>query len=184
MDKLIKFFDFIIKLPLSFLITFNVVLAILLFSPEKLSRMLVVYEFVKIYRIYLGPAFIFLFSILISKIIVERRNRRKALKKREEYLNSLTAEEKGYLSEFIKEEKNTIYCAMGDGIAGGLIVKGIIYKASNIVNVLDGDAFNLQLWARKFLNENIHLLDGAFGKPLTNEEKLFGNRAQDRKRNS
>ena len=107
-DKIIRFFDFIIKLPLSFLITFNVVLVILLFSPEKLSKTLAIYEFAKSYQIYLGPTFILLFSMLISKILVGNINRKKILKKRDEYLNSLTAEEKGYLSVFIKEEKNTI----------------------------------------------------------------------------
>ena len=175
-DKITNFFDFVIKLPISILITLNVVLAILLFSPENLSRILAIDEFVKSYRNYLGPSFVLLFSFLITKILVGEINKKKLLKKRMEFMNSLTSEEKGYLVAFIYEGKNTIYCAFGDGIAGGLIAKCIIYKASNIVNVLEGDSFNLHPWARNYLNKNPHLLKGASGKPLTTTEKIFGNR--------
>lgn len=182
-DKIINFFGFLIKLPLSFIVTLNVVLAILLFSPEKLSKILAIDEVVKSYRNYLGPSFILSFSFLITKILVGKINKRILLKKRDEFLNVLTSEEKGYLAVFIHEGKNTICCALGDGIAGGLLSKGVTYKASNIVNVLDGDSFNLQPWARKYLNKNPHLLEGASGKPLTTEEKIFGNRIQDRRKN-
>lgn len=175
-DKITKFFDFVIKLPLSILIAFNAVLAILLFSPENLSKTFAIDEFVKLYRSYLGPSFILLFSLLITKLLVEGMNKKKLFKKRMKLLNSLTSEEKGYLAVFIREGKNTIYCALGDGIAGGLIAKGIMFKASNIVNVLEGNAFNLHSWARDYLNKNLHLLKGASGKPLTTKEKIFGNR--------
>lgn len=179
--EITKFIKLLEKLSLSILITLNVVLAILLFSPEKIAKALSVHIFVETYRNYLGPLFILLFSLLIVKIIgelIKAINRGKLLKQRNESLYSLTPEEKGHLSIFIHQNKNTICCNFEDGIAGGLLAKDIIYRASNTVNILEGTPYNLQPWARDHLNKNPQLLKGASGRPMTNEEKTFGRRGK------
>lgn len=39
-------------------------------------------------------------------------------------------------------------------------------------SVLEGFAYNLQPWARDYLNDNPQLLDGHVGEPMTPQEKL------------
>ena len=86
----------------------------------------------------------------------------------------LTPEEKGYLVSYIEGQQNTIYVGLDDGIMGGLTAKGITYRSSNMGDLLNGVAFNLQPWARSYLEENRYLLDGYAGKPMTPREKLYG----------
>jgi hypothetical protein len=42
--------------------------------------------------------------------------------------------------------------------------------------LLDGFAFNLQSWAREYLEENPHLLNGHAGAPMTPRQKLHSRR--------
>jgi len=89
-------------------------------------------------------------------------------------LHNLSAEEKGYLSGFVVKGKNTIYAAPFDGVAGGLLEKSIIYRASSVSNILEGEAYNLQPWAQEYIKKYPDLLKGAVGRPQTTEERLFG----------
>jgi hypothetical protein len=79
-----------------------------------------------------------------------------------EYLDDLTNEEKEFLGIYINGGKNTRYAPIHDGVANGLVAKGIIYRASNFsVGGVPGAlfAFNLQHYARKVLNKNRKLLE-------------------------
>jgi hypothetical protein len=93
-------------------------------------------------------------------------------KKKYDYLKQLTPEEKGYLIPYIEEQQNTINVGMDDGIMAGLCAKGITYRAANIGDLLNGFAFNLQPWARDYLNSKPELLNDYSGEPMTPREKL------------
>ena len=97
---------------------------------------------------------------------------RKAVKSRQSSLHKLTPEEKGYLKPYIVEQKNSIYVGVDDGVMSGLRSKGITFLASNMGSMLEGIAYNLQPWAREYLESNPHLLHGALGRPMTPKEKL------------
>lgn len=60
---------------------------------------------------------------------------------------------------------------MTDGVAGGLAAKGIIYRSSNVINLIDGVPHNLQPWARLFLSTHPEVLDDAAQMPPSRSEQ-------------
>lgn len=178
-DKVLNALDWLRKVPTGFLLALSFVLALLLFLPAEIAETLAVSDFRDSYRKYLGPAFLLVVSFFITKALLffnDFRRRKASKSRRLLQLHGLTAEEKGYLSQFILQGRNTIHVAMGDGVAGGLEAKGIIYRSSNVFNILEGPPFNLQPWARDYLSQHPDLLHGAVGAPQTNEERVFGRR--------
>ena len=175
MDKLTGLADYFRKVPAAFLVAIVFVLALILFIPEKHASKLAVDGFREKYRVFLGPALLLTVSFCAARIYmfcIQGHNQRKALKAKQESLHKLTPEEKGYLVPFIQGQQNSIYVGMDDGIMAGLRAKGITYLAANMGNLLDGFAFNLQPWAREYLGQNTHLLDGYAGQPMTPQQKL------------
>lgn len=175
MDKWTTIVEYFRKIPAAFLVALLLTLGVILFAPIKYANALAVDQFRETYRIFLGPAFLLVFAFIIARLytVVEQRfASKKALKKLHQTLHNLTPEEKGYLAQFIDEEKNSIYVGMDDGVMAGLRRKGVTYLAAHQGNLLQGFAFNLQPWAREYLHGNPQLLNGGVGKPLTPREKL------------
>jgi len=176
MDKLTGLTDYFRKIPAAFLVAIVCVLALILFIPNELAKTLAVDEFRNKYRMFLGPAFLLTVSFSVARIFMFFLNghyQRKSLKAKQESLHKLTPEEKGYLIPFIKDQQNSVYVGMDDGIMAGLRAKSITYLAVNMGSVLDGFAFNLQSWARDYLEMNPNLLKGYAGQPKTPQQKLF-----------
>lgn len=123
----------------------------------------------------MGPIFLFTVAFAIARVFtffLRVLKRRSYLKGAQRVLENLTPEEKGYLIPFIIYQENSIYVGMDDGVMAGLRAKNITYCAISMGSVLDGFAFNLQPWAREYLYNKTHLLEGAVGRPLTPREKL------------
>jgi len=178
-NKALDTLDWLRKAPTWLLLALSIVLALLLFLPSEIAETLAVMDFRNSYRKFLGPALLLLFSFLITKALLSINDYRRMKvnqSRRLSQLHSLTAEEKGYLAQFILHGRNSIHVAMGDGVAGGLEAKGIIYRSSNAFSILEGPPFNLQPWARDYLSEHPDLLEGAVGAPQTNEERIFGHK--------
>jgi hypothetical protein len=176
MDKLTGFADYFKKIPAAFLVAIVCVLALILFIPDEIAKTLAVDEFRKNYRVFLGPAFLLAISFSVARLfmfILGGHYQRKALKAKQQNLHKLTPEEKGYLVPFIEGQQNSVYVGMDDGIMAGLRAKGITYLAANMGSVLDGFAFNLQPWAREYLEKNPGLLNDYVGQPKTPQQKLF-----------
>ena len=174
MNKLTGFADYFRKIPAAFLVAIVTVLFLILFLPEKYASTVAVDGFRNEYRVYLGPAFlisIFLSAARIFMFFMQGHVQRKALKKKQELLHRLTPEEKGYLVPYIEGQRNSVYVGIDDGIMSGLKTKGITYLAASMGSVLDGIAFNLQPWAREYLENNPHLLDGYAGRPMAPQQK-------------
>lgn len=175
MDKLTGLADYFRKIPAAFLVAIVSVLGLILFLPEQHAKTLAIDTFRDIYRVFLGPAFLLTLSFCAARVFnffMEGHRQRQALKKRQEALHSLTPEEKGYLIPYIEEQLNTVHVGMDDGVMAGLRSKGITYLAANMGDLLNGFAFNLQPWAREYLQKNPHLLDGYAGAPMTPRQKL------------
>ncbi|VEN74871.1 Superinfection exclusion protein B [Candidatus Desulfarcum epimagneticum] len=176
MDKLTSFTDYFRKIPAAFLVAIVTVLGLILFLPENYAKIVAVDGFRNKYRVYLGPAFLLTLSFCVARIfifIMQGQAQRKALKIKQEYLHRLTPEEKGYLVPYIDGQQNSVYVGMEDGVMSGLRAKGITYLAANMGDVLNGFAFNLQPWAREYLESNHHLLDGHAGRPRTPQQRIF-----------
>lgn len=168
MGDLAKLLEAITKVPTALILALLVAISIMLFIPAPLAQTLALDGFRASYRIVLGPSWLLLVSIVGTKLILFLTRgiaTRRALQARKKQLHDLTPEEKGYLAAYIEGQANTIHVDMSDGIAGGLLLKGIIYRASNTFDMLKGVPFNLHPWARTCLTQNPDLLEGAEGRP-------------------
>ena len=156
MEKLTNLADYFRKIPAAFLVAIVTVLGLMLFLPEEYAQIVAVDGFRNEYRVYLGPAFLLTLSFCAARVfifIMQGQAQRKALKRKQKDLQKL-------------------YVGMEDGVMSGLRAKGITYLAANTGDVLNGFAFNLQPWAREYLESNSHLLDGYVGQPMTPQQKL------------
>jgi hypothetical protein len=158
------------------LLGMGVASGLILFVPESIADTLGMNEFRSQYRGWIGATFLFSWSALIAHGLFwgkgssakwwEKRQLRNV---RWKYLDELTPEEKGYLVPYINNGKNTLHHDVDDGIAGGLMAKDIIFRSSNLFNVMDGVPYNLQPWARTRLHEHPELLKDAVLKPKKKE---------------
>ena len=178
-DKFTGLADYFRKIPAAFLVAISTVLGLILFLPEELAKLVAVDGFREQYRVYLGPAFLLTVSFCAARIymfFMRGYDQKKALKSKKKSLHKLTPDEKGYLVPFVINQQNSINVGMDDGVMAGLRSKGITYTPTRMGSVLDGFAFNLQPWAREYLEENPQLLDGAEGVPLTPQQKMHSRR--------
>lgn len=155
-------------MPTALVIALFVAVSVTLLSPDSLAEKLALDAFRMKYRIALGPAWLLLTSILGTKTIlylIRRVDARVVLRTKREQLHVLTPEEQGYLAPFIQKKMNTIHEDMTDGVAGGLKLKGIIYPASDLIDIVKGVPYNLYPWAREYLTQHPELLKDAVIKP-------------------
>jgi hypothetical protein len=66
-------------------------------------------------------------------------------------MSYLTSEEKRALKPYIVDDRATLGFDIGDGIANGLVAKGILYRPSSVGTRFNSFDFNMQPWARKYL---------------------------------
>lgn len=82
-------------------------------------------------------------------------------KRRAKWLTSLTPDERGRLLPYIRDQRASVRFPIEDGVVGGLVGKGILFRASNVGHAISGFAFNVQPWAREELERHPELLSGA-----------------------
>lgn len=120
------------------------------------------------YRPWLGGALTLSFAYLFThgvKYVAGRINawlRSRGLdKQRTKWLSSLTPDERGRLIPYIRDQRASMRYPIEDGVVGGLVGKGILFRSSNVGHAISGFSFNLQPWAREELDRRPELLDGA-----------------------
>lgn len=167
------------RIPTLLLVALGASAAFILFIPESLAATLALDEFRRTHRIYLGPGLVVVGAWLVTRLLAmaaaplkQRRN----LRQLQNSLATLTAEEKGYIAEFVETGRATVLVPMEDGIMGSLMSRRIVYRSSNVFDVVEGVPYSLQPWARQYLEANPHVLDGAEGRPLSPREKRRGDR--------
>lgn len=120
-------------------------------------------------RPYIGIATLLSAALLLAHGVTSLIDRSKAKRaKREEdeawqrrvveTLAALTRAEKEALRPYIVEDRNTALFKITDGVAGGLVAKGIIYQATAAGYWLTF-SYNLQPWARDHLSKHPELLE-------------------------
>lgn len=175
MDKLTALAEYFRKVPVAFLVAVLTVLGLILFLPEHYAKILAIDTFRSQYRVFIGPAFLLVLAFSAARLFTYFASAyadRRLLKERREPLHTLTPEEKGYLVPYVHSQQNSVYVGMDDGVMAGLRKKGVTYLAANMGDLLNGFAFNLQPWAREYLQSNPQLLDGFAGHPMTPRQKL------------
>ena len=178
-EKLSEALNAISRVPTQLLVVVAVAAGLVLFFPEKLASTLAVDDFRKTYRLFVGPAFLLVMAWLVARLfttLARPLQKRARLRKLHKRLEMLTPEEKGYLAPYVEKAATTINVAVEDGIIGGLLARGIVYRSSNVFDLVDGVPYNLQPWARAHLQSNVHLLEGAVGGPVSPREKRSADR--------
>lgn len=149
--------------------------AAVLFLPADFVRTIGLDTFRDSNRQYIGGALVLAVALLCAQLLagvvawlkqtwekrIVKQKQGRVLELRQQSLEKLTPHEKAYLLPYIQQQENTQYFGVEDGIAGGLQAKKIIFRSASIGNFVEGFAFNIQPWARDYLNQNQHLLDGA-----------------------
>lgn len=143
-----------------------------IFGGDRLAGPLGIIELRDEYRPHLGAAFLGTSALLLAyglasagKSITRKRRQRQLMSLRRKSLHTLTPDEKAYLGPYVLEDENTQYFQLEDGVVGGLAAKNILYQASGVARLLSGLAYNMQPWAKEYLAQNPHLLEGANPDP-------------------
>ncbi len=132
-------------------------------SESRLSRRNFLYSALAARRLcHLGGRW---FSAKVRYSLFSKRKAQQSLRAKQESLRNLTPDEKAYLVPYIRDQSNTQYFQLEDGISNGLVAKQILYRAANIGSLMTGWAFNLQPWVREYLAANPDVLDGASESP-------------------
>lgn len=172
---LTDFVEYLRKIPASFLVVIVVGLILILYLPEEHAKIVSVDGFRNENREFLGLGLLCMILVCVARLstfIGQWFLKIITLNKRQKSLHKLTPEEKGYLIPYIKEQKASIYVGIDDGIMSGLRARDITYNPTNAGDLLNGIAFNLQPWAREYLNNHQDLLSGYVGQPLTPRQKF------------
>ncbi len=138
-----------------------------LFADDALLEQLGVLTFRNEHRSILGFILLFSGSIIITRAlfsvgisIQKRIIWRKNLRRLQAVLHHLKPEEKGYLIAYILDRKVSQKFREDDGIKGSLVAKQIIYRASNMGDLVDGWDYNINPWADDYLTMHPELLEG------------------------
>lgn len=158
---------------------------VVLFAPPSVLSDLGLTEFMADKRGFMGLLFlaslgtlaVLFLQMVSSHMTSERAGRASERSSKQDWLEvliDLTPSEKAYLLPYIENQESTQYFSMSDGVAGGLVAKGILYQAANLGSMRYGFAYNLQPWARRQLTKNRKLLRGA-GSPAPHPfDQLMG----------
>jgi len=141
---------------------------VLLFGPATLIAALGVTEFLASYRMWVGVVFLVALLIVLARFF-ERAGRRiarwwrtrRSLKRWKERLENLSPAEATVLAGYIHGKTRTLYFLPTDGVIGGLEAEHIIFRASNMGDMINGFAYNIQPWALKHLKKHPGLLSEA-----------------------
>jgi hypothetical protein len=150
------------KLSFNFFIFFGLFLYGLTFIPDDILKKLNFFELINPHKNILAGSGILSIVLLIGKIgelLIICYKKHEENKKVYKPLHNLTPEEKYYLLPYIRDKKNTLYRLVVDGVMSGLTHKNITYLSIKPVSA-EG-AYNLNPWAREYLEKQPHLLDGA-----------------------
>lgn len=156
---------------------------VLLFGGSGFVEALGLIQFREENRAHLGWGFVLSSSILLSQLLFktakilqvkiqeyrDANGKEARLAAQISQLSKLTPDEKAYLLPYVRDQKASQTFPLDDGIRGSLEVKGIISQASEMGNLVDGWAYNLEPWARQHLESNMHLLDGAAVRKKRNQ---------------
>lgn len=165
MDWLGQFISAIAKIAPAPLLAVGIATGAVLFVPDSLAATLGIESFRLEYRSSIGAAFIFSWSYLTAHLLLWVRTlctaswtRRKNRLLLEEKLHFLTPEEQGYVAPYVLKNVNTQHFPVDDGVIGGLLAKGIVYRSSNMFDLIGGVPYNMQTWAKKYLADHPELL--------------------------
>jgi hypothetical protein len=140
----------------------------MLFASDSVLKLLSMTSLVGQYRAWLGGAFTLSCAYLLAHglnscavIFIEVLNTRTLTKRRMRWLATLTPDEKNRLVPYIDSDRASVTYPVNDGVVGGLVGKGVLFRSSNVGHAINGFPYNLQPWARDAFLKHPEYLDGA-----------------------
>jgi len=155
-----------LKLSLSNLFICSVALGLLLFAPADKLQIVGIYDFVTTYRNYISITWYFVSlvfvlkfsgSFLVIAIVPFLTNLLETIKIKRK-LKSLNGQEKNILKQYLINDTNSLELPLNDGTVNELAANGIIYRSSIIGRLISGFSYNIDPWAKKYLEKNTHIL--------------------------
>jgi len=144
------------KIKSEFLVALAGFSLLLLFSPTWLLKALGILAVVATIKTWLGITLLISLCLLATRTIgitIRHLNSLVQLSKSKHAIQQLTGEELGFLGEFIQDDVASIRAAVGDGLTGALMAKGLIFRASSMCDVLSGFPYCIQPWVRSYLQK-------------------------------
>jgi hypothetical protein len=141
---------------------------LILFLPANVIGEIGLTEFRVDYRTYLGLALIASACLLVVQLVFgiapmigDKIKVWQGDRATRNFLKTLTKDEKAFLRPYVIDDQNTRNESIYNGIANGLEVKGLIYKASSVT--IPGRPgmlvpFNMQPYVRKWLSKHRNYL--------------------------
>ena len=147
------------KLP-AFLIMFISWIFVLL--PNNVTEYLLITDIIEEYKPQISLTAILSTSYFLGFILFEYA--RDKIRERldvyhiKKWLKNLSDDEKDILKGYISKNNRSEVFAMSDGVVGGLIAKGILYRPSVVSHGLEYFSYNIQDIAFDYLKDNPTLL--------------------------
>jgi hypothetical protein len=144
------------KIKSEFLVALASFSLLLLFSPAWLLNALGILAVVATVKTWLGIALLLSLCLLATRALglaVRSAGHRIQRARSRQMIQQLTGEELGFLGEFIEKDVASIQAPVGDGLAGSLMAKRLIFQASSMGDVLSGFAYVIQPWVRSYLQK-------------------------------
>lgn len=141
--------------------------AILLFAPREWLTLLNILDLKEEYHLIISMIFLLSSVILVNYMLFAifsffkksliRIKIKSSIRKR---LHTLTEDEKQILRFYISQNTRANTLRYDDGIVKGLEYSYIIYRSSNMGNMVEGFAYNINDIAWDYLHKNYYLLEG------------------------
>lgn len=167
-----------IKLAPRYLAAIGTFSGLLLFLPKNLADTIGVSHLAQDYRQWLGLAFLASLALLavhwsieIGAIIRNATLVKEHQKMITQKLHTLTENEKQILRFYIATQSKTNRLRIDDGIVGGLVASGVIYRATSVGNMVDGFDHNISEFAWEYLHKHQGLLAGTTDTRLTHQRR-------------
>jgi hypothetical protein len=160
---LAKFLD-IRKVPPQVWLAIALAAGTVLLVPITLAERLGVAALRTSHAPHFGLAFILATSMLVARAlafvgrIVKDYTRRWRDRRQLAYL---TPDQKAVLRRYIDEDTCTLNFRIDDGVAQGLLLVGLLHRASPIFDMVEGTPYNVQPWLWRLLKKRPELLAGA-----------------------
>jgi hypothetical protein len=143
----------------------SVVLSLLSFAPDTALDALGLGDFRAAYRTWIGLLWILSFCGLVvtvvksvyhctSSVVIKRQN----LKRLQERLRNSTPPERSILRRYIEGNTRTQKLAIDDGVVQGLMSEKILYRSSQVGDIMMRFDHNIQPWAWDYLKKHSELV--------------------------
>lgn len=157
----------LMRLAPRYLVSLGIIAALVLFTPDKTLKWFGISFFAQQYRAWFAIVFIatgVLFAVDRCIAVMGWIRRKKAVTKfsqaRLERLHRLTEDEKQILRFYFAKQTRANVLRIDDGVVQGLVAAGIIFRSTQIGNMLEGFGHNISDFAWEYFHQHPELLDG------------------------